>query len=224
MILFPEHVHLRFVQVRMDETMTVMLRSEAPTAVCPTCGRESRCIHSRYQRKPRDLPLNGRPVRLIIEVRRFFCDNVDCLHTTFAEQLPTFLRLHAQCTVRLHNALQQLGLALGGKAGARLGRHLGLPTSPDSLLRLVRQAEHPAKSEAVIFGIDDWAYRRGLRYDTLICDLETGKPLDLLPDRSVQTVCTWLEQHPEVEVISRDRWSEYATAARDRCSTGHSSG
>ena len=82
------------------------------------------------------------------------------------------LRPHAQCTVRLHNALQQLGLALGGKAGVRLSRHLGLPTSPDSLLRLVRQAEHPTKSSAKTIGIDDWANRRGLRYGTLICDLE----------------------------------------------------
>lgn len=214
MILFPEHVHLRFVQVRIDETMTVTLRSEVPTAVCPTCGQESQRIHSRYQRKPRDLPLSGRPVRLIIEVRRFFCDNADCLHTTFAEPLPTLLRPHAQCTPRLQSALQRLGLALGGKAGARLGRHLGMPTSPDSLLRLVRQAERPVERAAKIIGIDDWAYKRGMLYGTLICDLETSKPLELLPDRSVQTVCTWLEQHPEVEVISRDRWSEYATAAQ----------
>src|SRR5438067_339480 len=101
-----------------------------------------------------------------------------------------------------------------GKAGARLGCKLGLPTSPDSLLRLVRQAEQPAEKAAKFIGIDDWAYTRRLRYGTLICDLETRRPLDLLPDRSVQTVCTWLEQHPEVEVISRDRWSEYATAAQ----------
>ena len=214
LILIPEHVHLRFVQVCIDETMIVTLRSEALTAVCPPCGQESQRIHSRYQRKPRDLPLSGRPVRLLVEMRRFFCDNADCSHTTFAEPLPTFLHPHAQCTLRLQSALQRLGLALGGKAGARLARHLGLPTSPDSLLRLVRQAECPVARSAKIIGIDDWAYRRGLRYGTLICDLETSKPLELLPDRSVQTVCTWLEQHPEVEVISRDRWSEYATAAQ----------
>ena len=91
---------------------------------------------------------------------------------------------------------------------------MGLRTSPDSLLRLVRQVEQPAQEPAKIIGIDDWAYKRRLRYGTLICDLERNTPLDLLPDRSVQTVCTWLEQHPEVEIISRDRWSEYATAAQ----------
>ena len=101
-----------------------------------------------------------------------------------------------------------------GEAGARLSNQFGVPTSPDSLLRLVREVESPVQPLAKIIGIDDWAYKRRLRYGTLICDLETRRPVDLLPDRSVQTVCTWLEQHPEVEVISRDRWSEYATAAQ----------
>ncbi len=108
----------------------------------------------------------------------------------------------------------QLGLALGGEAGARLSNQLGVSISPDSLLRLVREVEPPVQPPVKIIGIDNWAYKRRLRYGTLICDLETRRPVDLLPDRSVQTVCTWLEQHPEVEVISRDRWSEYATAAQ----------
>ena len=90
---------------------------------------------------------------------------------------------------------------------------MGLRTSPDSLLRLVRQAEHPHKEPAKIIGIDDWAYKRRLRSGTLMCDLERNTPIDVLPDRSVQTVSMWREQHPEVEIISRDRWSEYATAA-----------
>jgi transposase len=214
MNLLPNTLNLRIDQVIIDDTVTMALRSELLTAVCPSCGQGASRVHSRYKRKPRDLPVSGRPVCLIIEVRRFFCDNTCCPRKTFAEQLPALLRSHAQSTVRLQLALQQLGLALGGKAGARLGNQLGLPGSPDSLLRLVQQAEAPAEPSAKIIGIDDWAYKRRLHYGTLICDLETRRPLDLLPDRSVQTVCTWLGQHPEVEVISRDRWSEYATAAQ----------
>lgn len=214
MNLLPNTSNLRIDQVMIDDTVTMALRSELLTAVSPSCGQAAKRVHSRYKRKPRDLPVSGRPVCLIIEVRRFFCDNICCPRKTFADQLPSFLRSHAQSTLRLQLALQQLGLALGGKSGARLGNQLGLPSSPDSLLRLVRQAEAPAEPSAKIIGIDDWAYKRRLHYGTLICDLETRRPLDLLPDRSVQTVCTWLEQHPEVEVISRDRWSEYATAAQ----------
>jgi transposase len=213
-ILLPENVSLTTQQVVVDETLSVSLRSALPTAVCPSCGHTSQRVHSRYQRRPSDLPVSGRPVRLTIEVRRFFCDHVGCPRKTFAEQMPSLVRPHAQRTQRLQLALQELGLALGGEAGARWGSRWGLPSSPDSLLRLVRQAQPPAQKAATIVGIDDWAYKRRLRYGTMICDLETRTPLDLLPDRSVQTVCTWFEQHPEVEIISRDRWSEYATAAQ----------
>ena len=109
LILLPENVHVRIEQVCVDETVTVMLRSEVLTAVCPRCGQESQRIHSRSQRKPRDLPASGRPVRLIMEGRRFFCDNAGCLRQTFAEPLPFLLRPHAQSTLRLQSPLQQLG-------------------------------------------------------------------------------------------------------------------
>lgn len=128
--------------------------------------------------------------------------------------LPALLRPHAQRTLRLQVALQQLGLALGGEAGARLALRWGLRSSLDTLLRLVRQVEEPSRPVVKKVGIDDWAYKRGLRYGTLICDLETRRPVDLLPDRSVQTLVGWFQQHPEVELVSRDRWSEYATAAQ----------
>jgi hypothetical protein len=120
-------------------------------------------------------------------MRRVFCDNAQCSHPTCAEHLPTLLRPPAHCTWRLQSALPRLALALGGTAGARLGRSLSLPTSPESVLRLVRQAERPAKRSAKIIGSAAWAYRGGLRDGTLSCDLETRKRLDLLPDRSVGT-------------------------------------
>jgi transposase len=91
MILLPEHVNLSSEQILVDETVTVMLRSQLLTAACPSCGQESLRIHSRYQRKPRDLPVSGRSVRLIIEVRRFFCDKASCPRQTFVEQLPSHL-------------------------------------------------------------------------------------------------------------------------------------
>ena len=214
MILLPETVNLSIEQVIVNDAVTVILRSGEFTAACPCCGQGSKRVHSRYRRKPSDLPVSGRPVRLILEIRRFFCDNAWCLRKTFAEQTPSLVRPHAQRTVRLQVTLQQLGLALGGEAGAQLGNRMGLQASPDSLLRLVRQAEQARQEPAKIIGIDDWAYKRRLRYGTLICDLERNTPIDVLPDRSVHTVCTWLEQHPEVEIICRDRWSEYATAAQ----------
>ena len=134
-------------------------------------------IHSYYQRRLSDLPVSGYPVKLLIKVRRFFCQNRCCPRKTFAEAFGSLARRSAQRPNRLREALQQLGLALGAEAGARLGSHLGRVSSPSSLLRLLRPVEPPARSSpATIIGIDDWAYKRRRSYGTLICDLETGKP------------------------------------------------
>ena len=215
MIIFPENTHLKIEQINVDETLTVLISSTEATATCTSCDTQATSIHSRYQRQLSDLPVSGYRVILLVEVRRFFCQNPSCPRKTFAEAFPLLTKPHAQRTNRLERALEHLGLALGGEMGARVGARLGLPSSPASLLRLLHTIKPPAPtSPATIIGIDDWAYKRRRRYGTLICDLETGKPIDLLPDRSVQTVRTWLQEHPEVEIISRDRWSEYATAAQ----------
>lgn len=133
---------------------------------------------------------------------------------TLLVSVKSLLSSHAKVTTRLQEALCQIGFALGGEAGARLGGQLGFPASPDTILRLVRASTLPPIASPRVIGIDDWAWKRRLRYGTLICDLERGIPLDLLPDRSVETVSAWLQSHPSIEIISRDRASEYATAAR----------
>jgi zinc-finger of transposase IS204/IS1001/IS1096/IS1165 len=133
-ILLPENVPLRTQQVVIGETLSVTLRSEEPTSVCPSCGQAGQRVHSRDLRRTSDLPVSGRPVRLTIEVRRFFCDQEGCPRITFAEHMPALVRPHAQRTQRLQLALQELGLASGGEAGARLGREWGLLTSPDRRL------------------------------------------------------------------------------------------
>jgi transposase len=109
----------------------------------------------------------------------------------------------------------EMGIELGGEAGARLGKKLSYgKASPDTILRLVKRAELPAASSPRVVGLDDWSWKRRLRYGTLICDLESHHPIDVLPDRSVETVSAWFEKHPSVEVVSRDRTSEYAAAIR----------
>jgi transposase len=215
MIIFPENTHLKIEQITQDERLMISISSTEAHAICTSCGTMATHIHSRYHRRLSDLPISGYPVTLIVEVRRFFCQNPSCSRKTFAEAFLALAQRFAQRTTRLQSALQHLGLALGAEAGARVGSQFGLASSPSSLLRLLRSIELPTPSSpATIIGIDDWAYKRRRRYGTLICDLETGKPLELLPDRTVETVRTWLQGHPEITLISRDRWSEYATAAQ----------
>ena len=131
-----------------------------------------------------------------------------------ALRLPELCRPYAQRTKRLQEALCQLGLRVGGQAGADAGSELGISGSRDTILRLVRLWKQSAQSSPRVIGLDDWAHKRRLRYGTLICDLEQSRPIDLLPDRSVESVAAWLKQHPSVEVVSRDGSSEYAAAIR----------
>ncbi len=214
MIIFPDLPEVQVEEVSVAEEITLTLRTTSPTASCPSCGTASSRIQSRYTRTLRDLPSIGRPISLVIHVRRFFCKKSTCTQKIFAERLPSLCHPHAQRTKRLQEALCQLGLRVGGQAGADVGSELGMSGSRDTILRLVRRSPQPATSEPRIIGLDDWARKRRLRYGTLICDLERSQPIDLLPDRKVSTVSAWLKKHPSIDIVSRDGSSEYASAIK----------
>jgi transposase len=216
MTIFPElfDQDMQISQVHVADEITLTLHAMSPSASCPNCGTISKRVQSRYSRTLHDLPSSGRAVHLIIHVRRFFCKKSTCAQKIFAERLPELCRPHAQRTIRLQKALSQLGLAAGGQAGTRIGSELGISGSRDTILRLVRQHHLPDPPKSRIVGLDDWAWKRRLRYGTLICDLERGLPIDLLPDRSVETVSAWLQAHPHVEMVSRDGSSEYTSAIK----------
>src|SRR6266851_4191150 len=201
MIIFLDlpNVEVEGVEVAFEITLT--LRTTSPTASCPSCGTASSRIQSRYTRTLRDLPSVGRPLRLIMQVRRFFCKKSTCTQKIFVERLPELCRPYAQRTKRLQEALRQLGLTIGGQAGADVGSELGISGSRDTILRLVRQSPPPTRSEPHVIGLDDWAWKRRIRYGTLICDLELGLPIDLLADRSVERVSAWLKKHPSIDTI-----------------------
>jgi len=205
---------LKFLDMQVQpDYITITLQSIAFSATCPHCGHPSARVHSKYTRSPHDLPISDRLVRVVLHVRRFRCCNPACATVTFAERLPDFLHPYAQRTVRLRQALQQLGLALGGAAAARTSQRLHLPASRDTLLRLVRQLPTSPLVTPRVLGVDDFALRKGQRYGTILLDLEQHHPVDLLPQRSATVLETWLQQHPGVEIIARDRGPEYIRGA-----------
>lgn len=120
---------------------------------------------------------------------------------------------YARKTTRLHEILRLVGFALGGEGGARLLWCLGMRASPSTLLRYVRGSPSVVHPPPNAVGIDDWAFRRGHRYGTIVVDLERHEVIDLLEDREAGSVFAWLKRHPEIRIVARDRGGAYAEAA-----------
>ncbi len=200
---------------RIVEEEGVVAIEAAPTASgasCPNCGHASERVHSRYVRTMRDLPACGRPVRVRLRMRRFVCGAAGCPRRTFAEQVAGATAPRRRATVRLEAVLAAFCVALGGEAGARLAGRIGVAVGGDALLRLLRREEVAAGTPRVL-GVDDWAWRRGRRYGSVLVDLEARRPVDLRADRTAAALEGWLKDHPGVEVIARDRSTEYARGA-----------
>jgi transposase len=213
--LFPPTCGIRLTEVIVeDQSVQVQLTAIAPTALCPDCATPSSSVHSHYQRRLVDLPWGSLAVRLQLLVRKFVCRQLTCARRIFTERLPDVAAPYARKTMRLINVLQAIGIALGGQAGARLAARLRLPASAATLLRLVRAAPIPPMPGLQAVGVDEWAWRRGHRYGTILVDLATHRVVDLLPDRSAATLAAWLAQHPSITVIGRDRSPLYAEGIR----------
>ncbi len=197
-----------------ETQLVVQVACRLPTACCPLCQLPSDRIHGHYGRTVTDLPCAGRRVILALTVRKFVCRTPTCARQIFTERLPDLVQSYARITKRLRGALIALGLATSAEVCVRLAPKLGMQVSASTLLRVLRTVSCASPTSVRILGIDDWSWKKGQIYGTLLVDLERRRPIEILPDRKEETVEAWLLTHPEIEVVSRDRGGAYAAAAR----------
>ncbi|MBO0796580.1 MAG: ISL3 family transposase, partial [Ktedonobacteraceae bacterium] len=196
-----------------QETINITISSTQEGATCPDCDAFSSRVHRTYTRSSKALPSGGRPVRLLLQVRRFRCSQPSCQRKTFAEPFPHLVAPHAQRTCSMQDLLRVIGEAMGGEAGARLSQRRAMKCRRATILRLVCQSPLPSSAHVRVVGGDEWAWRKGQRYGTILVDLEHRLPIDLLPDATAESFAIWLQAHPSVEMISRDRGTTKALGA-----------
>lgn len=212
-ICLPNASVLQFNSVSVQEkTVLFHVSSTQNQAICPQCQQVSEKIHSRYQRILADLPLSGLAVRLICHVKKFFCSNKDCSQQIFVERLTEVAEVFARRTKRLDKIICSLAFYVGGRLGSKVTEKLSIGVSRQTLIRQILKTPSSPIIMPKVIGIDDFAFRRGQVYGTLLIDLERRKALDLIPSREAEDVAQWLKKYPQVEVVSRDRSPIYANA------------
>jgi len=196
------------------DSVVVLARTQDAAVPCPACGTPTAKVHGYHGRTVRNVPVNGRPVVVRLQVRRLVCPVLACRRQTFREQVPGLLERHQRRTVRLTAQISQVARELCGRAAGRLTSLLAMPVSRSTALRHLQRLPLPEWAVPRVIGVDDFALRRHHRYATIITDAETGRRIAVLPDREMATLESWLRTHPGVEVVCRDGSASYAEAIR----------
>jgi len=198
-----------------EQTVIVYLHATSPTAACSQCGTAGSRVHSRYERTIADLAFGGRNLVLRLLVRKWICPEASCSRHIFAECFPEVVQRYARMTDRLIKALQSVGVITNGADAAQIASSFGVHTTAKTIIRRVLQLPLPSEGSVHKVGIDEWAWKKGHRYGTILVDLEKRRVVQLLADRCVETSKAWLRKHPEIDLISRDRGKIFREAATE---------
>ncbi|NNW34109.1 hypothetical protein GS954_18585 [Roseobacter sp. HKCCD8198] len=215
-------VKVQGITLQDDEAWVVFVEAK-PVGICPDCGIRSRHRHGQRARRLTDLPNQGRTVTVRMTLTRWQCRHPKCRRRTFSDRHPAIAPPYAHRTARMAEIVGLVGHGMGGSPSERLLHRSGMPISDNTVLRqLKRNVPSAAQPDDVrVLGIDDWSWRRSSHYGTIMVDLEKRSAVDILDDRSVESVKTGLQKRPTIEVVSRDRCGLYAPGCRRRASKDH---
>ena len=197
-----------------EDRISIIIKAISLGAKCTCCGNFTSKVHSKYKRKALDLPMLDKHTRLTVIARRFFCTNDACSRKIFSEEFSEFLLRYKRLTQRLSNHLIKIGLSQSANQSHRIFKKY-IPVSASSILRLTRNYNVPVKYDAEFIGIDDFSFRKGISFGSIICDLKTGKPIDIINSRNLEDVIVHLKLYKNVKIVSRDRSTTYAKAIND---------
>lgn len=209
---YPKEVKINQV-IESNSGIIILLKSMTHSHGCPKCGQITKSYHSTYKRRIQDLPILGRSVYLNVTAYRYNCDNSSCDQKVFAEELSGFTGKYRRMTSRLEDFIIMLALNTSYEGTARICKQMNINISGDTVIKiLLRNAQFINPECGEFIGIDDWAYKKGHTYGTLICDGASHKPIALLDGRDGSTLKEWLTNNQHIKIITRDRASSYAKA------------
>lgn len=201
-----------------ENVSRIYASARSPRSRCPVCGKYSNRVHDYYFRTISDLPIFQSKTIIILKTRKFKCVTKLCQRKVFSEQIPAILR-YSRRTERAAKLLETLAIELTGRLGSIVSKQLNLTVSSSTMTKIAHNLPLPDIVQPKVLGVDDWAYRKGVSYGTILIDMETSRPIDLLPSRDGQVLKNWLLKYNDVKIITRDRSSSYAAAIIEACPT-----
>jgi len=199
-----------------DDIIRIYASIKSCRSKCPLCGRYSKRVHDYYFRTITDLPVFQNRTEILLRTRKFRCGNPRCSQKVFSEQTPDIIR-YSRRTKRATRILETFAIELTGRLGSILSEQLHITVSSSTITRIAYGQQLPNISQPRVLGVDDWAYRKGVSYGTILIDMETSKPIELLPSRDGQVLKDWLLKYNDVKIVTRDRASSYAAAINAVC-------
>ena len=208
---------LRLQQIEYsDSIIRIYASAKSRRSKCPSCGKYSSRVHDYYYRTITDLPVFQNRTVILLKTRKFKCGNKKCIQKVFSEQTPAIIR-YSRRTKRASMILETFAIELTGRLGSMMSRKLYISVSSSTITRIAHRLDLTDINQPRVLGVDDWAYRKGISYGTILIDMETSRPIDLLPSRDGQVLKSWLQKYNDVKIVTRDRASSYASAIFEAC-------